>query len=265
MGLVAAAVAVVGNLAGCGPSASDTIAFDVAYSYSSWPAKSLGYYITRGGDVYQYDYYDAHPRTEAAPERSEQMTVDDLRVLHGNSPNRIASVSDGEVADFLSAVSDARNEPVATQKVSCKDSGRWTYYGMYDLGDGTYNPVVLGLAGNPAGLNLAERAPGIVRWLQEITRSGLECSMTTGSCDDNACSEKTPICSGASTGSLDSTHCPKVDTCKACLIGSCVVDSSGDKHCSSVPSCDSADPVCGAGMSWCGGNPETGMSCSEPE
>jgi hypothetical protein len=261
--VLVASAPLLGAALGCSGQDSDTPAFDVAYVNASFPPQSKGYYITLGGDLYEYDYYGSHSRDDSPPSRKDRMSRDDIKQMHGDA-KQIATVPIGDVSMHLGQLDSAWKDAVMMQRTGCADGGRRSYLGYYDEGGGSYIPALIAETGNPTGINVASGAKDIFAWLKQLTHTS-DCGFTTGPCAEKSCSAEAPTCSDlTSDENLDATHCAEVTDCAACSSGACVIDASGTAHCTVVEDCSSKYAICAAGSSWCTGDPVHGIKCTQP-
>ncbi len=247
------------------PAPSQDILFEVMYENYAWGANLSGVFITADGSIYSYDYYafapDASPPSVLYP-----ATEQELRARYG-TPKKTGSIPLSELYAHYAQVPGAAGG-VLLRQFLCDDAGEITNIGyLYDEATALYSPVILGVEGDQAALNLAPQAASLLTWLSQYSSLGGSCTFISAECSGASCGMPAPSCpshqrpsvvNGCWSDCVSSSSCLSVNDCSECGGGAvCATAQDGSKHClqsicASTDACSCPfTPPCAGGSAFC--------------
>ena len=249
------------------PPPGQQILFEVSYENYAWQPSLKGIFITADGSVYSYDYFAGDAGTQP-PAVVYPATEQELRARYGQSPKKTGSVPVSELYAHFAKVAAAAGGVLLRQNL-CADAGESTSVGyLYDAASARYSPVILGMDGDQAGLNLAPEAAELVKWLSQYAPSGGgSCTFMGHECSGATCGSPAPSCPQGQLPSVanscwsdcvNANQCFAVSDCSQCPGGTvCATAKDGTKHCLQS-NCQSTDacscpftPPCAGGSAFC--------------
>lgn len=267
------------------PGAGQKVLFDVSYVNYAWGAAINGYYVTREGDVYGYDYVAEYGPDAPPPylDWSTAMTEAQVTQKYGTQSKLVGHIEAGELALRFGLVAEAQQGALLPQSM-CADFGQITYAAYrYDDTTARYTPVLLGTDGDMALKNTAPDAETLIEFLRTAAGEQGErvCAFVERPCFGELCPGTAPCEEG--TVPMDPTGdgcmsycgmvtwCASVPDCGTCAAAgdACVVDGAGVARCvgwvpgcAGVPECGCGGAgLCAGGAPYCHGTAEGGITC----
>jgi hypothetical protein len=254
------------------------ILFEVEYENFAWAPNLNGVFITADGSVMKYDFF-ASDAGATPPSVVYPATEDEIRARYGPSPTKIGSIPTSELAAHFALVPGAASG-VLLRQYACADAGESTTMAyLFDTATARYTPVILGVDGDEAALNLAPEAASLVAWLSQYAPLGGSCAFTGQECTGATCGTPAPSCpsgqlpsvvNGCWSDCVSADRCFSVDDCAKCPGGDlCATAVDGSLHCV-LSNCQSADgcscpftPPCAGGSAFCTSNEPFRLTCGK--
>jgi hypothetical protein len=246
------------------PRAAEQIVFEIRDSNFASRAHSEGYFITAGGQVKKFDYFDDKPRRCCVinPERPSHA---DILARFGARPQVVAQIPAAELAIQRAKIPATRAGALVCAS-TCNDAGGLSTSAWTVDERGIYSWVPLGGGGDISCRNLAPEAGAIVAWLRARPELSALYQREPCSFPDRVCTGE-PCVRAPGVDCVDPTYCASVPDCRWCKGGVCVTAADGSKHCTfGEPRCGNMQcacqgAVCAGGPVFCRDLPDGSIAC----
>ena len=246
------------------PSAAEQMVFEIRVSNFALGAYSEGYFITAGGQVKKFDYFDDKPR-RCCVIQTERPSHADVLKQFGARPRVVARIPPAELAVQRAKIPATRAGALVCAS-TCYDAGGLSTTAWIVDEQGIYSRVGLGEGGDIHAEPGARGGGAIVAWLR--ARPELSAFYRNEYCSlpDRVCKGE-PCVRAPGRDCVNPMYCASVPDCRWCEGGVCVTAADGSKHCTyGEPRCGNVrcacqGAVCAGGPAFCRDLPDGSIAC----